>query len=76
MISIDVPAFEIVEQAPALRDHLEQAAPRVVVFLVCFEMLRQLGDALAEQSDLHFGRARVAFVRPVLADDVFFGFSG
>ena len=46
-------ALEVVEQTSALRDHLEQAAPRVVIFLVCLEMLGQLLDPLAEQRDLH-----------------------
>jgi hypothetical protein len=47
VITLDVRALEVIEQASALRDHLEQSAPRVVVLLVCFEMLCQLTDALA-----------------------------
>jgi len=47
VITLYVRALEVIEQASALRDHLEQAAPRVVVLLVCFEMLCQLADALA-----------------------------
>ncbi len=47
MITLYVRALEVIKQASTLRDHLKQAAPRVIVFLVCFEMLCQLTDALA-----------------------------
>ncbi len=69
VIALYVRALEVVQQTPALRDHLEQAAPRVVV--LGFEMLGQLVDALAEQSDLHLRRTRIAVVRPKLIDDSF-----
>ena len=53
MITLDICALEIVQKTSALRDHLEQAAPRMVIFLVRFEVLGQLVDALAEQRNLH-----------------------
>src|SRR5438270_741686 len=74
VIPFDVSTLEVVEQAPALRDHLEQPPARVVVLLVSLEVLGQLVDALGEQSDLHLRRAGVAFVRPVLVDDAFLYF--
>jgi hypothetical protein len=38
VVAFNVCAFQIIEQTPALRDHLEQAAPRVIVLLVGFEV--------------------------------------
>ena len=75
VILLDVPAFEVIEQAASLRDHLEQSAPRVVVFLVRFEMLGELIDALREQRDLHLRRPGVAPVRLIRGDDLFLRFS-
>jgi len=53
VIALNVHALEVVQKTPALRDHLEQAAPRMVIFLVRLEMLGQLVNALAEQRNLH-----------------------
>ena len=76
VIAFYIAALEVIEQTSALRDHLEQAAPRVVIFLVCFEMLREFVDALCEQSDLHLRRPRIPFVGTVFADDSFLHFFG
>jgi len=53
VIALNIYALEVVQKTPALRDHLEQAAPRMVIFLVRLEMLGQLVNALAEQRNLH-----------------------
>lgn len=71
VVLLNVPALQVVEHAATLRDHLEQAAPRVVVFLVRSEVLGELVDALREQRHLHLRRARVAVVGAVFADDFF-----
>jgi hypothetical protein len=39
---------------PALADHLNQAAPGVLVVLVCLQVFRQLMDAGGQQRDLYF----------------------
>jgi hypothetical protein len=74
VIALYIRALEVIQQTPALRDHLEQAAPRVIIFLVGFEMLGQLVNALAEQSDLYLWRTRIAVVRTELSDDSFLCF--
>jgi hypothetical protein len=74
VITLNVYALEIVQKTPALRDHLEQAAPRMVIFLVRLEMLGQLVNALAEQCDLNLGRTRITFVCTKFPDDSFLGF--
>jgi hypothetical protein len=38
VVAFNVCALQIIQQTPALRDHLEQAAPRVVVLFVDFEV--------------------------------------
>ena len=53
VVALNVCSLQIIEQTPALRDHLQKAAPRVVIFLVNLEMFSQLVDSLAKQSDLN-----------------------
>jgi len=48
VVSLDVRALQIIQQTATLRDHLEQAAPRVVILFVDFEVLGKLVDSLAE----------------------------
>ena len=45
-IPLGIVFLEVVQQATPLADQHEKAAARAVVFLVRFEMLRQLTDAL------------------------------
>ena len=52
-----------------MRDHLEQAAPRMVVLLMYFEMLGEFVNTLTQERDLYLGRPRVAFVRPKIRED-------
>ena len=53
MVALDVCTLQIIEQTASLRDHLEQAAPRVIVLFMDFEMFGELVDPLAEQSYLN-----------------------
>src|SRR5690606_37392725 len=55
-VPLDVVAAQVVEQAAALADELQETAARVVVLRVRLEVLREVGDALGEQRDLHLGR--------------------
>jgi hypothetical protein len=41
----------------------------MVILLVDFEVLCEVADALAEESDLNFRRAGIAVMRFVTADD-------
>src|SRR6185369_10901178 len=47
-------ALHIVEQATALRHHLDQPTPRMIVLGVGFEVIGQVGDALGKHSHLDF----------------------
>ena len=53
MVALDVCTLQIIEQTASLRDHLEQAAPRVIVLFMDFEMFGELVDPLAKQSYLN-----------------------
>jgi hypothetical protein len=65
-IPIRVAPVEVIEQAAALIDHHDQTAPGRMIFHVQLEMRRQVIDAIAQQSYLHFGGTRVLGVRAIL----------
>jgi hypothetical protein len=46
-VAIGIVLLEVVEQATPLADQHEKAAARAVIFLVRFEVFRQLTNALA-----------------------------
>jgi hypothetical protein len=48
LVALELLAFQIVQQPPPLSDKLEQAPTRMVVFLVDFEVFRQVFDARTE----------------------------
>lgn len=48
VVALNVCALQIIEQTASLRDHLEQAASRVIVLFMDLEMFGKLVDALAE----------------------------
>ena len=68
MVTLYIRSLQVIQQTSTLRDHLEQAAPRMIVLLVSFEMLGEFVDALAEQRDLDRGRARVTLMCAKIAD--------
>jgi hypothetical protein len=42
----------------------------MMIFLVELEMFRQIRDSVSQYRDLHFRRARVGFMLPVLLDQL------
>ena len=75
-VALGVVGFEVVEQAATPADHHEKAAARAVVFLVQFEVFRQLANPLAEQRDLDFRAACIGSMRSVLSDEGLLMFGG
>src|SRR4029077_17139524 len=53
VVALDVWPLQIIKQTATLRDHLEQAAPRMIVLFMYLEMFSKLVDPLAEQSYLN-----------------------
>lgn len=76
LVTIGIVLLQVVEQAATLADQHEQAAARTVVFLMRFEVLRQLTDALAQQSDLDFRATGVSSVGRILVNEGFLLLSG
>jgi len=76
LVALGIVFLKVVEQATPLADQHEKAAARAVVFLVRFEVLRQLTDTLAQQSDLDLGAAGVRLMRAVLVNEGSLLFSG
>ena len=64
--------LQIVEEFPARGDQVEQAAARVVVFLVGLEVLGQVRDTLGEDRNLDFRRTGIAVILGEFLDQ--FGF--
>ena len=58
-ISLDVVPSQVIEQAAALADNLQQAAPGRMIFLVCLEMLGQVRDSFAQNCNLNFRGPRI-----------------
>jgi hypothetical protein len=76
LVALGIVFLKVVEQATALADQHEKATARTVVFLVRLEVLRQLANALAQQRDLDFRAAGIAWMRAVLVDEGFLVLSG
>src|SRR6478752_1750084 len=72
-VALDLGLLQVVQQTTALADEQQQTTTAVVVVLVLLEVLREVADAVAEQRDLHLGRAGVALGRGVLGDDLLLG---
>ena len=69
-VPLRVFSLEVVEQPPALADQHQEAAARMMIFRVGFEVLGEVVDAFAENCDLHFRGSGIAFVRAVVANQL------
>src|SRR5437660_2592099 len=68
-VTLGVVFLEVVEQATPLADQHEKTAARAVIFLVCFEVLRQMTNALTQKGDLDFRTASVGGMGTVLVNE-------
>jgi len=46
VILLDVRLLQVVEQTSPVLDHFQQPAPRMIVFLMCLEVLGEFANAL------------------------------
>ena len=74
-VTLAIDLGQVVKKATTLRDHLKQAAARVIVLLVGLEVLGEVGDAFRQDRDLDLGRTGVASGAGVLGDDFVLTFS-
>jgi hypothetical protein len=58
-IAIGFRFAQIIEQAPALRDHLKQTAARRMIFPVGLEVFSQMLDPAGQKCDLHIRAAGI-----------------
>src|SRR5205085_10664189 len=75
-IALQVDPLQVVQEAAAAADELQEAAPRVVVLRVRAQVLGELVDPRGEERDLNLRRARVGLGAPVLRDDLLLRFLG
>jgi len=75
-IAIDVRLIEVGKLTPALADELEQPASRMMVVLMCAQVLGELRNARGEDGNLNLRGAGVARMRGVLGDDQVGGVGG
>jgi hypothetical protein len=68
-VAVDVYALEVSEEATTLTYEKQQATTAVVVVLVLLEVLGEVLDALAKNSNLNLRRTGVTWVGCVLFDD-------
>jgi hypothetical protein len=47
VVPLDIGCLQILKQTTSLLDHHQQPTPRMVILLVCLEMLGKFGDSLA-----------------------------
>ena len=63
LVALAFRAVEIIEQAAALRDHFQKAAPRRMVLRVGLEVFGQLRDPLRQQRHLNVSAARILLMQ-------------
>ena len=76
LVALGIVCLEVVKQTATLADEHEKTAARAMVFLVRFEVIRQLTNSFAQQSDLDFRAAGIGGVSSVLIDEGFLLLSG
>ena len=67
-VALNVNTLDVVEHATATADDHQESTTAVVILLVHLEMLREVGDALGHERDLHLGGPSVGVVNPVVFD--------
>ena len=73
-IAIDVIPPQVVQQTASLADNLQKPPAGAVIFFVRLEVFGEVGNALAKDGNLDFGRPRIRGVDTVLRNDGSFGF--
>ena len=71
-ITIDVVIVEVLQQLAALTYEHGQRTGCVVILVILLQVLCQMRDAIAEESDLSLSRTSVLCVLAILAEDFLF----
>jgi hypothetical protein len=70
LVSIEVAPAQVIEEATALTDELEQPPAGMMILDVSLEVLGKMTDPCTQQRDLYFRRTRIRRVQSVLTDDI------
>src|SRR6266536_2103907 len=62
LVALRTMVFKVRQKSTPLGHHDQESSPGGMVLLVRLEMLRQLRDAFAQQSNLYFWRSGIGFV--------------
>lgn len=73
-VSFFILFLEVIEQFPACRNHVQEAAARVTIFVVVFEVAGKGIDSMGKNSNLDFGATGVSFGTSIFFDELFFVF--
>src|SRR5437879_10018374 len=65
-ITLVVGLLEVIEKTAPAADEFQKSAAAVVIFRVRLEMLRQIGNSVREECDLHFWGTGIAIVSGVM----------
>jgi hypothetical protein len=76
LIAFGVGFSEVVEQAATLAHHHEKTAPGGMIFLMGFEMFRQLANPSAQDGNLNLRRTGIVIGSPVVGNQSGFFLSG
>jgi hypothetical protein len=71
-VSLGILTLQILQQAAALRHHLDQTTARTDVLAMRFQVFGELFDLLCKKGDLHLGGASVLIVNTELLNDLIF----
>src|SRR5438105_10900821 len=71
-VALGVVGFKVIEQAATLTHQHQKPAPGSMILLVRLKVLGQTANAFAQDGNLDFRAASVAFMRAVEADNLLF----
>ena len=70
LIALRTTAAQVTEQTTATLHHQQQTSARMMIFLMRLEVLRQLGNPSAQDSNLNFWRAGIRLMDPELRNNI------
>jgi hypothetical protein len=62
-VAVNILVFDVIQQSPPLADHDQQASSGMMILVVGFQMIRQMGNPSGQQCDLNFRRSCIGFVK-------------
>jgi hypothetical protein len=73
-VTLNIVAFNVIEQSATLTDQHQQSPTGVVIFFMHFQMLGQVGYPMGEKTDLDFRGPGIGVVFFVFFNEFLFGF--